>query len=233
MILLNSSRACQVHSLLLVLEPQQQAAAGRLRGLTSVLGSAVAGAAKVAGASAAAIAAAGGPLIVTVPEPSQAVSSQGSSRVGTVRLTNNFCQTGYRVRASDVAAVQYYILQQLPLLPSTSHPTAAVAGTEQGGAEISTELGSGQQKQQPSGASSLCWQPDCQQQQQVGDGSSHLQPQLLLQLALGGFTTSLHTVYFDKQRYSCTMAGCTSGRRRRRSRRGRLGRCRAQMAARA
>jgi hypothetical protein len=98
MILLNSSRACQVHSLLLVLEPQQQAAAGRLRGLTSVLGSAVAGAAKVAGASAAAIAAAGGPLIVTVPEPSQAVSPQGSSRVGTVRLTkpDRVPGTGFR-----------------------------------------------------------------------------------------------------------------------------------------
>jgi SPX domain protein involved in polyphosphate accumulation len=94
----------------------------------------------------------------------------------------------------------YYILQHLPLLPSTSHPTAAVTGTEQGGAGISTELGSGQQKRQPSGASSLRSQPEPQQQQQAGAGSTHgqpQQPQLLLQPALGGFTTSLHTVYFD------------------------------------
>jgi hypothetical protein len=76
-----------------------------------------------------------------------------------------------------------------------------VAGTEQGGPGIRTELGSGQQKQQPSGASSLRWQPDCQQQQQhAGASSSHgqpQQPQLLLQPALGGFTASLHTLYFD------------------------------------
>jgi SPX domain protein involved in polyphosphate accumulation len=48
----------------------------------------------------------------------------------------------------------------------------------------------------------LRWQPDSQQQQQqqAGAGSSLGQPQLpplLLQPALGGFTTSLHTVYFD------------------------------------
>jgi hypothetical protein len=85
-ILLNSRRACQVHLLLLALEPQQQAGAGRwwaarhqrwaLLADRAVAGAAnaLAGAASaVAGPSAAATAAAGGPLTLSVPKPSQAV----------------------------------------------------------------------------------------------------------------------------------------------------------------
>jgi hypothetical protein len=193
-------------------------------GLTSALGSAVAGAADavagaasaLAGASAAAIAAAGGPLTLSVPEPSQAVISQDYLRVGTVRFTKRFW-----VRASDVAAIS-----TAPYNTCHCYPAHHIL--------------------------LLLWQA----QNRVGQGSvrslaavcrsSSRRGRALVE-ATGSRSSSrcccsrlwaaslLHYIPFalTMQRYSCIMAGCTCGRRRRRSRRGRLGRRRAQMAARA
>jgi hypothetical protein len=89
----------------------------------------------------------------------------------------------------------YYILRHLPLLPSTLHPTAAATGgtgADQGGEGTRADLGSSthhkrQQQQQQQAAGGEPQQPQQQQRQQ----------HLLLQPSLEGFTTSLHTVYFD------------------------------------
>lgn len=177
-------------------------------GLTSAFGSAVSGAASavagaasaVAGASAAAMAAAaaaasgaaGPPTLAASSSAAQAAAAQAAAAGddGTVRLTRKFW-----VRESDVPAVMYYVLQHLPLLPSTLHPTAAAAstGAEQGGNSTRADLGGTHHKRQQQ-------QPDVnQQQQQAAGGEAQQRQHLLLQPSLEGFTTSLHTVYFDNR----------------------------------
>lgn len=107
-----------------------------------------------------------------------------------------------------MSAVMYFILQHLPLLPSTSHTAAAARGAEGSGDGVTTSLGGGQrrhqqpQSQQPPqqqvrGGSSSTSLPPQQQPHQAGSSSKQRQQQPLLQPALGGFTTTLHTVYFD------------------------------------
>jgi SPX domain protein involved in polyphosphate accumulation len=92
----------------------------------------------------------------------------------------------------------YFILQHLPLLPSTSSPE----GIEHGSDGVSTTLYSTHQRppsrQQAAAAgnsSQATTKQQPQQQQRPGTGTSP--PLLLQQPALGGFTTTLHTVYFD------------------------------------
>lgn len=213
-------------------QPQQPAAAGRSRqqvprtstskkavgGLTTALGSAVAGAASavagaasaVAGASAAALAAATAAGGAAGSGPTAAITrAQDDADGEAVRFTRKFW-----VRESDVSAVMYYILQHLPLLPSTSHSVAASPGAEHSGDGVSTALGSGQHrrqqqqtKQQSSGPSPASIPTSASQQQQqqraqqlAGSSTQRQRPQQqqpLLQPALDGFTTTLHTVYFD------------------------------------
>jgi hypothetical protein len=114
-----------------------------------------------------------------------------------VKLTRKFW-----VQESDVSALMYFILQHLPLLPSTSSPVAVSQGTEQGTDGVSTTLYSAHQRQPQwqqavagGNSSQQSGQQQQQQQQRAGTGTSP--PQLLQQPALGGFTTTLHTVYFD------------------------------------
>lgn len=110
------------------------------------------------------------------------------------------------VAESDVPAVMYYILQHLPLLPSTANPAAAINNNNtQGGDSLTSRLSSSQQQlrrqhqqQHASGNQQSHSQHQSRQQQaQQPAQQQPQQPRLLLQPALQGFATTLHTVYFD------------------------------------
>jgi hypothetical protein len=90
------------------------------------------------------------------------------------------------VAQEDVSAVMYRILQHMPLLPSTAHTDSSSSRSKQQQAGFGTQW---QQQQQQ------MFQDTAQQQQQQ---QQHTRQQQRLQ-EFAGFTTTLHTVYFDNR----------------------------------
>jgi hypothetical protein len=159
---------------------------------TAVAGAAtaVAGAATaVAGAAAAAATSGigGGSSQQQQQQQQQQIPGQFLGQVPTVSLTRKFW-----VAQEDVSAVMYRILQHMPLLPSTAHSAS------------SSSSSSSKSKQQQAGFGTQWQQQQQQQQQQFQDAAQQQQQQQQTRQQqrlqeFAGFTTTLHTVYFDNK----------------------------------